>query len=327
MPHGPGVFSHHPGYGHPGHPGHPSHASHHPMSPDDGPNFNPMQYPPPPQSREGMMLPPHGYPYSPENQWGSFNGNHSTGSLTSLLNPSGGPYPRPTINTYNGGYPPLGGAHSPSSPSDSRPTTGYSVSSATSVGYEDQKPFAHEYSRPGSSHHRQLSPGPGSRPGSSHAPPAFVGSLSVRRARRHSQAPSPYQLAYDGDGRPATSDGAHGGAHEQHQLSRMRSLGALASTAPHHEPAYGFNSSHGDFSYSAAGPMPGSGVGGGLEAVDVYSNTLRPSTSASSLSTASHASSQANTPPVTAGGPDTDINRCTSPPRCARPSRHSSADM
>jgi hypothetical protein len=258
-----------------------------------------------------MMLPPQpSYPYSPESQWGGFNGNHSTGSLSSLLNPSAGSgYPRPTINTYGGGFPPMSQAHSPASPTDSRPTTGYSVSSATSVGYDDQKPFAHDYSRPTSSHHRQLSPGPASRPGSSHAPAFQGGSLSVRRARRHSQAPSPYQLAYEGgDGRPTTGEGAHG-AHE-HQLSRMRSLGQLPPSSAGAESAYGFNNSHGDFAYSATGPVPGHGANGTMESMDVYSNSLRPSTSASSLSTASHASSQANTPPVTAGGPDTDISRC-----------------
>lgn len=298
MPHGNGMFNHHhPGYAPP---------PHHGMSPtDDGPGFGSMHHP---SSGREIMMPPQPYPYPPQEQgqWG-FNGNpnggHSGGSISSLLNPAGGGYQqRPSVNTYGGSFPPSMGphGHSPSSPADSRPNTGYSVASAAS-GY-DEKPshFSHDYSRPNSSHHRQMSPGPGSRPGSSNQP-AFQQptSLRVARGRRHSQAPYPMQ--YDADGRPSTSppDGA-----PDHNLSRVRSMVQLSSSATG-ESNYNYNNSHGDFAYSAA-PMSGNG----MEPMDVYSTSIRPSTSTSSLSAASHASSQANTPPVSSNGPDADINRC-----------------
>jgi hypothetical protein len=294
--HGGGMFGHHPGYGPP---------PHHMSPTEDGPGFGQMHHP---GSRADMMMPPSSYPYpaAEQAQWG-FNGppppGHSSGSLSSLLNPSGGAYPRPSVSTYGGNFPGGMPSHSPSSP-DSRPNTGYSTASTASA-FEDKPGHfgGHEYPRPNSSHHRQMSPGPGSRPGSSHQPnfqPA--GAMRVGRGRRHSQAP--YPMPYEGpDSRPSTSpaDGA-----SEHHLSRARSMMQLnPNGSGPQDSGYGFNSSHGDFAYSA-GPMPGNG----MDQMDVYSTSIRPSTSTSSLSAASHASSQANTPPVTAGGPEADINRC-----------------
>jgi hypothetical protein len=306
--HGGGMFSHHAGYGPPHH-----------MSPtEDGPgNFGPMHHP----GGRDMMMPPSSYPYPPTDQaqWG-FNGgppgNHS-GSLSSLLNPSGGAYPRPSVNTYGGSFPGGMQGHSPASP-DSRPNTGYSVASTASAFEEKPGHFGHEYSRPNSSHHRQMSPGPGSRPGSSHQP-NFQQAGGLRaggRGRRHSQAP--YPLPYDGaDGRPSTSppDGTN-----EHHLGRARSLMQLQTSngGGNGDSGYGFNSSHGDFAYSAGG------IPNGMDSMDPYSTSIRPSTSTSSLSAASHASSQANTPPVTAGGgPEADINRCKSRSRARASSSRS----
>jgi hypothetical protein len=284
------------------HPGYPHGQHGHPMSPaEEQGSFGSV--PPYQQPGREMMMPGQQYPYPQQEGTWAFNNlgpasgpGHSSSSLNSLLNPSsagGGGYARPSLNTYGTSFPsvPPQGQHSPSSPADSRPNTGYSVSSATSVGYDD-KPFAHDYSRPGSSHHappRQLSPGPGSRPGSSHNPNFQGGSLRVGRSRRHSQAHSPYPSPYDQvDGRPATSP-----------TSRANGDGA-----------YHINHSHGDFAYSAGGPMSGPD-----SAMDPYSRSVRPSTAASSMSTASHASSQAVTPPVNGdfganGAGDADISRC-----------------
>jgi hypothetical protein len=256
--------------------------------------------------------PPYG---ADQSQWQFQPGPGGGRDLSSLLNPSSsGSYQRPPLNTYgSAGFPGMPGAHSPASPNDSRPNTGYSVASATSVGYDD-KPFAHEYSRPSSSHHpppRQLSPGPGSRPGSSHAPPPSFqppgGGLRIGRGRRHSQAPSPYPPpgGYDAplgpDGRPGT-----GPADDHHHMPRARSMMSLQPPgSAGGDPAYTYGAhpgaGGGDFAYSAA-TIPGAGG----EPLDVYSHSVRPSTAASSVS---HASS-AHTPPVTAGGADTEINRC-----------------
>ncbi|TFK56086.1 hypothetical protein OE88DRAFT_1622368 [Heliocybe sulcata] len=273
------------------------------------------------------------YPYT-DNQ-GSWtassagqSGSHS-GSLSSLLNPSssssyspGGYHSsssghhaqRPTINTnYTGSsYSSLPTATSSSIPSpDSRPNTGYSVSSMSSM-----PPYDEGYnSRPGSSAHRPVSPG-GSRPNSSAAGKNYHngGSLSVRssRSRRHSQAISPYPYPHD---RPSTSPQPHeeGG----HGIQRVRSMIQLPSV-----DTYGFNPAQGDFAYSAGGDGPidngghaphsshgHSSHGAGWHG---YERSVRPSTSASSLSTTSHASSAAATPPgsgVGDGFAETDVNR------------------
>jgi len=301
------------------------------------------------------------YQYNDQNSW-SYHSNSSShnGSLSSLLNPSAGnngysTRPTPTINTSYGSpfssMPMQPGEHSASSLSpDSRPTTGYSMSSVSSMYHDD-------YSRPGSSHHRPISP---SRPTSSKSSygngPPSAGSLSVRRARRHSQAMSPYPSPYDQQQqqhhanpnehhqqRPSTSPQPiddHNHHHQQHHQStpgggssgggggggnnsipRVRSMIQLSSAQQQADPYNGFSNSQAEFAYSAipahtsslvddgghANTNGGAGWGGHRGGV------VRPSTSTSSISAASHtSSSQANTPPVVADNyhGDTDINRC-----------------
>ncbi|KAJ3480761.1 hypothetical protein NLJ89_g12262 [Agrocybe chaxingu] len=105
------------------------------------------------------------YSYPEQNNW-SFNNNNSSShsSLSSLLNPSNNGYsrPAPTINTsYASPFSsmPMQGEHSSSSLSpDSRPTTGYSMSSVSSMPYQE------DYSRPSSSHHRPISPARPAKP-------------------------------------------------------------------------------------------------------------------------------------------------------------------
>ncbi|KII95355.1 hypothetical protein PLICRDRAFT_48319 [Plicaturopsis crispa FD-325 SS-3] len=305
-----------------------SHSSHnlHPITPtDDSPtsaHFNSMSYSQ--QGRGEMMVPSSQYPYSEQQSTWQFSPNssnsnsasHSGGSLSSLLNPSSNGYPsrpQPTINTsYASPFssmPMHPEHHSASSLSpDSRPTTGYSMSSVSSLPpYEDgNSAHMHGYdSRPGSSHHR--APSPSSRPTSKSGYPP--GSLSVRRARRHSQAVSPYPSPYehpssgDGQHRPSTSPQPA----EDHQgaIPRVRSMIQLPSVDP-----YSFNSGHADFAYSAA---PGAGSIESLDgaAAGGWNGGGRPSTTSSSISAASHTSSQVNTPPVDSyGAGETDINRC-----------------
>ncbi|KAJ7591241.1 HSF-type DNA-binding-domain-containing protein [Mycena floridula] len=234
---------------------------------------------------------------------GQWAASHN-GSLSSLLNPNPSNHysqtarPQPTINTnYSSPFssmPMHHAEHSASSMSpDSRPATGYSMSSVSSLPYEDPTGYG---SRPNSSHHHRP-PSPSSRPQSSNSKSYSQASLSIRRARRHSQAVTPYPSPYEhGDQqRPSTSpQPIHDGDHHHHSHSvnhngipRVRSMIQLPAVDP-----YGFNPHQADFAYSAAGtggPMNGSGNG-------------RPSTSASSISAASHtSSSQANTPPVSDG--------------------------
>lgn len=316
-----------------------SHSPHtlHPITPSDDPpssNFHPMSnY----SSSARDMVVPSSQPYSAypgeQNNW-SYHSNSSShnSSLSSLLNPSNNGYsrPTPTINTSYGSpfsSMPMQGEHSASSLSpDSRPTTGYSMSSVSSM-----PPYHDDYSRPNSSHHRPISP---SRPTSSKgsAYPTNAGSLRVGRARRHSQAISPYPSPYDHSEqqRPSTSpqpplDSDHHNPHNVHQsagggLPRVRSMIQLPSVDP-----YSFANSQADFAYSA---IPGQGSmdsslsnGDGVNGWGVHSasspqhgRNVRPSTSTSSISAASHtSSSQANTPPVPENyNGETDINRCKS---------------
>lgn len=254
------------------------------------------------------------YSYPEQNNWSSFQGSTSSsthnGSLSSLLNPSSGySRPAPTINTSYGSpfsSMPMQGEHSASSLSpDSRPTTGYSMSSVSSLPYQDEHNIHHDYSRPNSSHHRPISP---SRPQSSKSNYPS-GSLSVRRARRHSQAMSPYPSPYDHSEpqRPSTSPQPVDN-HSSSGLPRVRSMIQLPSVDP-----YGFNPSHADFAYSA---IPGA-VGHTTSMEGMHDGNgwnhrnVRPSTSTSSISAASHtSSSQANTPPVPENyNGETDINR------------------
>ncbi|EPT02890.1 hypothetical protein FOMPIDRAFT_1029188 [Fomitopsis schrenkii] len=312
-----------------------SHSSHisHPITPSDetpsSASFSPMAYQNAP--RDPMMLPSPSsqYPYSEQTStpsWGfspTSSSSHSSGSLSSLLNPStnmnGGyssasrPTP-PTINTHSSysSVPMSRGHYSAGGLSpDSRPTSGYSVSSMSSMqdAYAEspQHYGHHDYSRPSSSHHpssaRPLTPS-SSRPPSSKS--YNSNTLSIRRVRRHSQAMQPYPSPYGehpplsaGSERPSSSPqpDEHTGS-----ITRVRSMIHLNST-----DAYGFNPAQADFAYGAVDDGHVSHHGHGM-----YVNTgrsVRPSTSASSLSTTSSA---ANTPGGDGYGPgagEADINR------------------
>ncbi|KAJ7179829.1 HSF-type DNA-binding-domain-containing protein [Mycena crocata] len=279
------------------------HHSPHPLNPltpsDESPTspaFNSM----PPYSASSQ------YPYSAEqSHWSSQNGNFSShnGSLSSLLNPSNGGYsrPTPTINTsYPSPFSSMPMEHSASSMSpDSRPTTGYSMSSVSSLPYQQD-----DYSRPSSSHHRPISP---SRPQSSKGSYSS-NSLIVRRPRRHSQAMSPYPSPYEPSPeqqRPSTSPQPID-EHHASGLPRVRSMIQLPSVDP-----YSFSAGQAEFAYSA---VPGAvGSTASIDSMNDWSTRSgRPSTAASSISAASHtSSSQANTPPVQDGAfhGETDINR------------------
>ncbi|KAG6837946.1 hypothetical protein H0H93_008340 [Arthromyces matolae] len=265
-------------------------------------------------SNRDMMVSSPQYPYHDQPSWSySQNSNSSSsshnGSLSSLLNPSGGGYsrPTPTINTTYGSpfsSIPMQTEHSASSLSpDSRPTTGYSMSSVSSLPYHDNH-LHEDYSRPNSSHHRPISPPRPHSSKSSYQP----ASLSIRRARRHSQAMSPYPSPYDNNDhqRPSTSP-QPSDDHQSSGLPRVRSMIQLPSV-----DNYSFNPSQADFAYSA---VPGSVSH--TSSMDSVSDghgwnhrNVRPSTSTSSISAASHTSStQATTPPVPENYHETDINR------------------
>ena len=298
-----------------------SHALH-PVSPaDDHGNFNSLHY----SSNRDVMVPPssHTYSYPEQNNWSfspisSGSSSSHSGSLTSLLNPpsNGSTYPptRPTINTsYSSSLSSVSMQHSASSLSpDSRPATGYSVSSMSSLPYDDNHHYPNDYSRPNSSHHRPITP-TSSRPPSSKSSYAHSSTLSVRRQRRHSQAVNPYPTApYEQhlDNRPSSSPQPGNG--EDHALHRSRSMIQLPTvdTTYNH-----YGSNHPDFAYSA-GPLGNVGAGGAGASLDQTmddwnSRSVRPSTSASSLSAASQtSSSQAHTPPVTDNYEDPNVHRC-----------------
>ncbi len=267
-------------------------------------------------SARDIVVPSTQYPNTTEqNSWSSFNNGYTTssshnGSLSSLLNPSHNGYSRPTpsINTsYASPFSsmPLQGEHSASSLSpDSRPTTGYSISSVSSMPYQD------DYSRPNSSHHRPISPARPTSSKSCYGP----GSLSIRRPRRHSQAMSPYPNPYDQSEhqRPSTSPAPV----DDHSSSlggvpRVRSMIQLPSVDP-----YGFNNSQAEFAYSAIPNHHQVGHATSMESMHDANGwstrNVRPSTATSSISAASHtSSSQANTPPIQENyHGETDINRC-----------------
>ncbi|KAF9246959.1 HSF-type DNA-binding-domain-containing protein [Melanogaster broomeanus] len=263
------------------------------------------------------------YPYTEQN-W-SFSPNSSTsshsGSLSSLLNPPSsngyGARPTPTINTsYTSSYSNVSmhSDHTPPSLSPdthSRPTTGYSISSVSSLPYEESPthPSYHQgdYSRPGSDPHRSNSPTL-SRPASS-SKQYGPSSLRVGRPRRHSQAMSPYPSPYEQhhtSERPSSSP--HPSDEHNGTMPRVRSMIQLPSVDP-----YGFHSNQAEFAYSAVGSNAS------IDSMDGRNgwghpthSAQRPSTSTSSISAASHtSSSQANTPPLNDGynAADTDVNR------------------
>lgn len=250
-----------------------------------------------------------GWSFSPNNSTSS----HS-GSLSSLLNPpTGSAYstrPTPTINTsYTPSYSSVS-MHSDNTPpslspdTHSRPTTGYSISSVSSLPYEESPPhhtYQHgDYSRPGSSHHRSGSPTLSRPPSSSkqYGPSSLTG--RVGRPRRHSQAMSPYPSPYDHHTSERTSSSPHPA--DDVTMPRVRSMAHPPTVDP-----YGFTSGQAEFAYSAVGSNPS------MDSMDRNGwghHAQRPSTSASSISAASHtSSSQAHTPPLD-GYADTDINRC-----------------
>ncbi|KAG1715921.1 hypothetical protein ID866_1210 [Astraeus odoratus] len=262
-------------------------------------------------SSSQYSYPEHGWSFSPN----SSTSSHS-GSLSSLLNPptSNGysARPTPTINTsYTSSYSGVSmhSDHTPPSLSpdtQSRPTTGYSISSVSSLPYEES-PSHHtyqhgDYSRPGSSHHRQGSPTMSRPPSSSkqYGPP----SLSVRRPRRPSQAISPYPSPYDHHTSERPSSSPQPADDHNANMPRVRSMAQLPSVDP-----YGFAPGQAtEFAYSAVGSNPS------IDSMDARNGwghpAQRPSTSASSISAASHtSSSQANTPPLNEGYGETDINR------------------
>ncbi|EJF62961.1 hypothetical protein DICSQDRAFT_83750 [Dichomitus squalens LYAD-421 SS1] len=304
-----------------------SHSSHtlHPVTPTEDTQssaFGSMSYSS--SGRDTMILPSPSsqYQYSDQQSNWSFSSGapsaHSTGSLSSLLNPtasstslasgySGSSRPQPAaINTYTSSYAPLSRNHHSAGPvsPDSRPTSGYSASSMSSLPtpYEDQSAHhfgGHDYSRPSSGHHRPMSPS-SSRPPSSKSY-ANGSSLSVRRERRHSQAMSPYPSPYSEhpSQRPSTSPHPAEDHAGNSGIPRVRSMIQLPSV-----DNYSFNPAQGDFAYAVDEQNQGNGMYG-----VPGSRSVRPSTSASSLSTTSSA---ANTPAADGygnGAAEADITR------------------
>ena len=306
-----------------------SHSSHtlHPVTPSEDTQstsaFGSMSYS---SSGREMMLPSPSSQYQYADQsstWsftpGSASTAHSSGSLSSLLNPSSNitsgysssTRPQPAaINTYTSSYPQISRSHHSAGPvsPDSRPTSGYSASSMSSLPtpYEDSNAhhFAHDYSRPGSGHHRPMSPS-GSRPPSSKSYPNG-GSLSIRRERRHSQAVSPYPSPYSEhpSQRPSTSPHPAEDHTGSGGIPRVRSMIQLPSVDTYNS----FNPAQADFAYAAVDES--NGHANGMYGSVAGARSVRPSTSASSLSTTSSA---ANTPGADGygnGAGDADITRC-----------------
>ncbi|KAI0346728.1 hypothetical protein BDW22DRAFT_1321902 [Trametopsis cervina] len=323
---------------------HSMYAHSHPLTPSDEPPPSSSGYTSISSYSSGasagngrdMLLPsPHSaYPYADQNSQWPFNASGpggasstSSGSLSSLLNPNtsgSNAYssrPTPHINTYqHSSYQSLPTisrpAHHGGASPESRPTTGYSVSSLSSslpTPYDETAPHHFDYSRPVSSH-RPLTPAssrPPSSKASSYAPPT----LSVRRDRRHSHAMSPYPSPYaehGGADRPSTSphpgEGHHHGSGGDAGLPRVRSMHTMTMG-----DAYGYNPAQGDFAFGAVDDhhSGSGGAGGGGGGSHMYERSIRPSTSASSLS---GSSSAANTPGAEGYGPaageNVDISRC-----------------
>lgn len=225
---------------------------------------------------------------------------------------------------------------------DSRPTTGYSVASSMSIPYDD---LNSDYGRPRSSAGRPMTPTAmnSGRPLSSHSrpssaiapsvPPPPSSHLRIGRARRHSQAVSPYPAPFydmNNDGRPVT-------APDNSSVHRVRSFGNLPQVDAIGEesggpgggqaPFMGFNGSQHDFAYSAGGNGPSSNLdsmdsswmngsshgshGPGGPNNGPVGNGPRPGTGASTMSARSSASAT-QTPPImdaAFSGHENDINR------------------
>ncbi|EIW80325.1 hypothetical protein CONPUDRAFT_154360 [Coniophora puteana RWD-64-598 SS2] len=152
------------------------------------------------------------------------------------------------------------------------------MSSVSSLPYEEATrgiPQRLTTSRPGSSHHRPNSPGLSRPPSSSnkYAPPY-----------EHSDRPSTFPHPID--------DGS---------MPRVRSMIQLPSA----DYNFGGGISQLEFAYSA-----GTGSAASIDSLDARGgwgqhHSVRPSTSTSSISAASHtSSSQANTPPLETVSPD-----------------------
>jgi hypothetical protein len=316
------------------HPHSSMYAHSHPLTPADEPPASSSAYTPMSSYSGGasagagrdMILPsPSHYSYSDQGSHWSYPtsgaSSASSGSLSSLLNPhtssTSGYTARPTphINTYSS-YPSLPAisrpAHHGGGSPESRPTTGYSVSSLSSLPtpYDETPPHPFDYSRPGSSH-RPLTPA-SSRPPSSKAPAYNTPTLSVRRDRRHSHAMSPYPSPYTehpSSERPSTSPHPGEGHAGDGGLPRVRSMQTMGMGSVNE--AYGYNPAQADFAFGAVDDHhPGGGAPHGSHGM--YGRSVRPSTSASSLS---GSSSAANTPGADGYGPaghndSVDINRC-----------------
>ncbi|KAI0650031.1 HSF-type DNA-binding-domain-containing protein [Trametes meyenii] len=309
-----------------------SHSSHtlHPVTPSEDTQpasaFSSMSYAS--SGRESMMLPSPTSQYQYSDQQGTwFQSNgastaHSSGSLSSLLNPSSnmnGSYssssrPQPAaINTYTSSYPQMGRSHHSAGPvsPDSRPTSGYSASSMSSLPtpYEDSSHFSshHDYSRPGSGHHRPMSPA-SSRPPSSKSYSTSNGSLSIRRERRHSQAMSPYPSPYaeHPSHRPSTSPHPADDHSGSTGIPRVRSMIQLPAVDTYSS----FNPSQAEFAYGAVDDGGHGGHSNGMYSALPGSRSVRPSTSASSLSTTSSAANTPGGDGYGAGAGDADITRC-----------------
>ncbi|KAG8939941.1 hypothetical protein FRC04_005796 [Tulasnella sp. 424] len=227
---------------------------------------------------------------------GSPSHGPSSGSLSSILNPSAGSsssgYPqRPSLTTATS-FPSSYSSHAPHNANslspDSRPTTGYSV-----APYDlDSATTAPDSARP-------LTPGSLHRPSSAKSlvgPSSAASQLSLRhgRPRRRSEAvgqpyPQPY---YDGHGsintdlRPVTAPSA-GSDNGSLKGLHLPSVSVMDSWSG------GQNSTTtggaGDFAYSPTTQHPEG-------ASDAWTRGLRPSTSTSSISAAS--TSMIHTPPI-----------------------------
>ncbi|KAI0771877.1 HSF-type DNA-binding-domain-containing protein [Trametes elegans] len=309
---------------------HSSHHTLHPVTPTEDTQppstFGSMNYSS--SGRDSMMLPSPTSQYQYSDQQGNWfspssaSTAHSSGSLSSLLNPSSNisssysnsSRPQPAaINTYTPSYLPINRTHHSAGPvsPDSRPTSGYSASSMSSLStpYEDSSAHSlshHDYSRPGSGHHRPMSP-PLSRPPSSKSYSTNTGSLSIRRERRHSQAMSPYPSPYNEhpSHRPSTSPHPADEHASSNGIPRVRSMIQLPSV----DSSYSFNPAQGDFAYGAVDENPHSGHSNGMYGGVPGSRSVRPSTSASSLSTTSSAANTPGGDGYGAGAGDADITR------------------
>jgi hypothetical protein len=257
---------------------------------------------------------------------------NTSGPLSSLLNPaaarSGGlqkqhSYPSPSSAI------PVQGNNASVSP-DSRPTTGYSVaSSSMSIPYDEingdyrprssagrpMTPTAMNTARPGSSHGR-----PSSAIGPNAPLPPPPSNLRIGRARRHSQAVSPYPSPYydmNNDGRPVTAPD-NSSVHRVRSFPTLPQVDSIGEEASGQPPFVGFNGSHADFAYNAGASAPNSGLDAmdsgwmnGSSQVSHGPGQPRPDTAHSTMS-AHSSTSVTQTPPMDTSFPghEADINRC-----------------